>query len=268
MNAPVLVKHLVQADEFKTQWLNNMLAESVESSRFERVPGVRIIPLSKYAGRLDRLNYEWSIDLCISSGFWRKDGLISTYLPECAHLLVSQEEHRRGERTHVHGPIFFLINMVLFDRLDAARKTPGDMLGCLKLYDFQDEPIDWPEPKFRSAVLEFALTHYLRLAQSDLSAEAVAREAWDLWKVERENLVIREKEKAQEAEEKKSLKNECESLKAKVIELERQREISFGWRFIFTTGWSGVFFLGFIALGLYTSAVVAVVRGLAVHRLL
>jgi len=267
-NALVVVKHLALADETKTRWLNNMLASAVDACRFERVPGVRIIPLSKYAGRLDQLNYEWNIDLCISSGFWRKDGITLTYLHECAHLLVTKEERRRGNDTHVHGPVFFLINMVLLARLDALRDRPGNMFGCLKLYDFQSAPIDWPQSKWRGAVLEFALAHYSRLAISNLSAEAVAREAWNLWEIEREILLSNDQARIDEINEKSRLVNECNDLKAKVKELERQRAVSFGWGFLFMMGWSGLILPGSLILAVYTSLIGSIAYAIGLHRLL
>lgn len=273
MNAPVLVKHLALADETKTLWLNNVLAQAVEACRFERVPSVRITPLSgrrtRFSGCVDRWNYEWTVQLSISLGFWRKEEIISTYIHECAHLFVIKEERARGVYTLNHGPVFFLTNLVLCERVDSASNLPRDLVRLIGLYDFQDSPFeDWPVNKSRSAVLNFAFTHYIRLAASDLSAEAVANEAWVLWEAEHETLLVLERAKAAGIEEQNSLANECDSLKAKVKELERQRDVSFRWYFLFLTGWNSVFLSGFLALGVYTSAVAALAYGIALHRLL
>lgn len=273
MNAPVLVKHLVQADECKTQWLNTMLATAVESSRFERVPGVRITPLSgprtRFSGCVDRWNYEWAVQLSISVGFWRKEDIISTYIHECAHLVVINEERARGTYTLAHGPVFFLTNLVLCTRVDAAANLPRNLVRLIGLYDFQDSPIEnWPVDEWRSSVVQFAFKNCARLANSDLSAEAVAREAWNLWEIERETLLAKEQSKIAEIKEKTSLLNERDNLNAKVNELERQRAVSFGWRFLFGIGWVGLIFPGFLFLAVYTSLVASIAYATALHRLL
>jgi len=273
MNAPVLVKHLVQADECKSQWLNTMLATAVESSRFERVPGVRIAPLSgprtRFSGCVDRWNYEWAVKLSISVGFWRKEEIISVYIHECAHLMVINEERARGVYTLAHGPVFFLTNLVLCARVDAACNLPRSLVRLIGLYDFQDSPLEsWPEAEWRSSVVHFAFKNYARLADSELSAESVAREAWNLWEIERETLLAKEQSKISEIKEKTSLVNECDNLKAKVNELERQRAVSFSWRFLFGIGWAGLILPGFLFLAVYTSLVASIAYATAWHRLL
>ena len=117
MSAPVLVTEFTLVDQAKSQWLNNALAPAVEKCRFERVPGVKIIPLmgknGALAGHVPRVNYDWAVELSISSGFWRKNSILYTYIHECAHLYVFHEERRRGEYEYVHGPVFFLVNLAL-----------------------------------------------------------------------------------------------------------------------------------------------------------
>lgn len=273
-NTLIQVKHIAPADKCKTQWLNSILADAVQASRFERAPGVRITPLSgpgtRFSGCVDRWNYEWAVQLSISVGFWRKEKIISTYLHECAHLLVINQERARGAYTLAHGPVFFLTNLVLCARVDATDKLPRELVRLIGLYDFQDSPLKgWSESDWRSSVVKFAFKHYARLAaNSELSGEAVAQEAWMLWELEHLSLIGREREKTAEINKNKGIEDERDSLKAKVNELERQRDVSFGWRFLFMKGWSGVFLSGFLALGVYTSAVVAVTYALAFHRLL
>lgn len=272
MNAPVLVRHLAPADETKTLWLNKILASAVEACRFEKVPGVRIVPLSgprtRFSGCINRWNYEWVVQLSISVGFWRNEEIVSVYIHECAHLMVINEERARGTYTLAHGPVFFLTNLVLCTRVDAACNPPRSLVRLIGLYDFQDSPLEgWPESEWRSSVINFAFKHYYRLAANlELSAEAVAQEAWTLWEIEYSSLMDRERERIAEIDKKKDLENERDSLKTRVNELERQRDVSFGWRFIFMTGWSGVFLSGFLALGVYTSAVVAVAYSIGLHR--
>ena len=271
-NTPIQVKHLALADKCKTQWLNSILADAVQACRFERVPGIRILPLSgqrtRFSGSVDRWNYEWAVQLSISVGFWRKEEIISVYIHECAHLMVINEERARGTCTLAHGPVFFLTNLILCTRVDATCSLPRSLVRLIGLYDFQDSPLEgWPESEWRSTVINFAFKHYYRLAANlELSAEAVAQEAWKLWEIEYSSLMGRERERIAEIDKRKGLEKERDSLKARVNELERQRDVSFGWRFLFMTGWSGVFLSGFLALGVFTSAVVAVAYSIGLHR--
>lgn len=270
-NTPIRVRHLAPADETKTLWLNKILASAVEACRFEKVPGVRIAPLSgprtRFSGCVDRWNYEWAVQLSISVGLWRKEEIISVYIHECAHLMVINEERARGTYTLAHGPVFFLTNLVLCTRVDAACNLPRSLVRLIGLYDFQDSPLEgWPDSEWRSSVINFAFKHYYRLAANiELSAEAVAQEAWKLWEIEYSSLMDRERERIAEIDKRNDLENERDSLKASVNELKRQRDVSFGWRFLFMTGWSGVFLLGFLALGVYTSAVAAVAYAIGLH---
>ncbi len=116
--------------------------------------------------------------------------------------------------------------------------------------------------------MHFAFKNYACLADSDLSAEAVAREAWKLWEIERETLLNEEQSKIAEIKEKINLVNERDNFKAKVNELERQRAVSFGWRFLFGIGWAGLIFPGFLGLAVYTSLVASIAYATALHRLL
>lgn len=273
MNARVLVKHMAPADECKSQWLNTMLAPSVDACRFERVPGVRIAPLSgprtRFSGCVDRWNYEWAVQLSISVGFWRKEEIISVYIHECAHLMVINEERARGVYTLAHGPVFFLTNLVLCARVDSACKLPRNLVRLVSLYDFQDSPLEsWPEAEWRSSVVHFAFKNCARLADSELSAESIAREAWHLWEIERKSLLAKEQSKIAETKEKTAILNERDNLKTKVNELERQRDVSFGWRFLFGIGWAGLIFPGFLFLAVYTSLVASIAYATALHRLL
>lgn len=255
MNSPVLVKHLVPADEAKSRWLNNMLAPAVEACNFENIPGIRILPLSgfggRYRGQTQRFDLEWTVELSISAGFWRKEQILHTYIHECTHLLVFHEERTRGQFTHGHGPIFFLTNFVLAARVDSSG-NPRKLVRLLDLYAFQDCPLDgWVEEAWRGAVIRFAFKNFQHLADSELSAEGVVRQAWILWEKEHAELLAREEaqareaeEQAREAKEKERLLSECKFFKGRVAELERQRDVSFAWRFLFLTEWVGVAFAG------------------------
>lgn len=256
MSTPVLVKELALVDQAKSQWLNNILAPAVEKCRFERVPGVKLIPLvgknGALAGHVPRLNYDWTVELSISSGFWRKSSILHVYIHECAHLCVFHEERRRGEYEYVHGPVFFLVNLVLAIRA-------GQSLDSLSFYDFQNCPFDgWEEWDWRSVVVAFALRHGQRLADSELKAEAVASQAWDLWEKERVELLGRDRKQALEIKEKERLSGECKSLQGRVAELERQRDVSFTWRFLFVTGWPGVVAAGTFYGGILACLIFAV----------
>lgn len=263
MSTPVPVKELALVDQAKSQWLNNILAPAVEKCRFERVPGVKIIPLvgknGALAGHVPRINYDWAVELGISSGFWRKDSILHTYIHECAHLYVFHEERQRGKYEYVHGPVFFLVNLVLAIRVG--------LKNSLSFYDYQNCPLDgWNEWEWRSAVVAFALRHGQRLADSELSAEVVAREAWELWDKEHVELLARKAAPEQEAKEKERLTVECKSLQARVAALERQRDVSFRWRFLFLTNWPCVIAAGCFGGGVLASAMFAVGYGLGLQR--
>lgn len=265
MNAPVSIKHLVQVDQAKSEWLNNALTPAVERCKFERIPGIKIIPLpgvnGSFLGHVPRLNCDWAVELSISVGLWSKYKILRTYIHECAHLCVFHEERRRGDYEYTHGPVFFLTNLVLAIRVG--------LKNSLSFYDYQDCPlalVGWDEWDWRSAVVAFALKHGQGLADSELTAEGVVREAWALWDKEREELLARKEAPAQEAREKERLLAECKALQGRVTELERQRDVSFAWRFLFLTDWPGVVAGGTLAGGVLACLVFAVGYGLGLHR--
>lgn len=231
------VRHLVPADTTKSQWLQNLLGPAGNACRFEKgLPGVDLAPLpspdGRYGGEVPRLNWRWCVTISCSSPLWRKSDILRIYLHECAHLLVFGQERERDVFTQAHGPIFFLIQLVLFHRTDLAGERANAILRTANLYDYHDSPFSesdsLPDWKWRSAVLGFALKHYQRLAVSELSAEKVAAEAFDLW--------ILEEQRLREDQERGGTK--LAVLRARVAELERQRKLAivWGWRFLSALG--------------------------------
>lgn len=169
--------------------------------------------------------------LSSSCQFWRKPAVLHTYLHECAHLLVYDQHRRRDARTPGHGPIFLLIQLVLFHRVDrSCPEYKFSIFNTACLYDFHESAFNEsvPECEWRSSAFSFAIKHYRHLAESDLSAEAVAKVAFDLWA--QWTSEIRATEIAREKHSK-----ELVSLRARVTELERQRDASASWRLLFMT---------------------------------
>lgn len=193
--------------------------------------------------------------------------------------MILEQCRLKNSWTHAHGPIFLLIQLALYHRVDVLKKYEFKLVPRVNLYDFSDRPFDsndsMPEWEWRSIVLRFALKNYRELAESELTAEGVAEEAFNLWGVHVQGLVADKEaktEKAMElgrkAEEWERLSKERDGLQAQIKELERQRNVSFGWRFLFRIGWSGLILPGFLALALYTSFVAAIAFATAWHRLL
>lgn len=268
MSAIIDVRELAPASSVRTRWLVNMVGEAGAACRFKKgLPGVDISPLngigSPYAGIVLGHITRWSVGLSIKSVFWRRETMIAVYLHECSHLLVFEQRRLRNLWTAAHGPVFFLIQLVLYHRVDSTRKYSFNLVCRSTLYDFADNPFDlngtMSEWEWRSVVLAFGLKNYRQLAESNLSAEAVAEEAFNLWDLEVQGL---DAEKQANAEQ--SVKLAC--LEAQIGELEHQRSASFAWRFLFSTGWAGVITLGVLAGGILACGVFALGYGLGLHR--
>lgn len=79
-----------------------------------------------------------------------------------------------------HGPVFLLVLMTLFKRVE---KSGVALFDSICLYDFQDKPeILGSGLASRAEVLRFGLLHFDSLSSSELAAEMLPSAALKLWK--------------------------------------------------------------------------------------
>ncbi|MFE1574173.1 hypothetical protein ACFIQG_20540 [Comamonas odontotermitis] len=183
MNASVSVLHLQPHDE-----LSAFLDPVAQACRFENIPAVHVVPLRRLDGQIagvvdsfsDALNCV-KIDINITK---HETSTRYVYLHECSHLLLRAALRKAGHDMDAHGPSFLLILMSLAHRVDSANLTNQIIFDGIDLYDYQDCPPfmrHLHEYEWRPLILAFALMHYKRLANSDLSAEKIGEEARRLW---------------------------------------------------------------------------------------
>ena len=214
MSEQVSICEYTPVDQSKSKWLNNILLPLVEACRFERKIEVTISPLHtgtfKCRGMSPRHQFRGSkpfIYLSVQYPFWRKAEIAYVYLHECAHKLIDIAEIKRKKYSREsHGPIFLLVEMVLFKRADQASNLEHKLFSKIDFYDFADKPHLTDEASeheyiWRPLVLQFALSNYESLANSDLSAERIAEKAWDLWEDFRVDKIIIEKRKNKQVEQ-------------------------------------------------------------------
>lgn len=214
MSEQVSVCEYTPVDQSKSKWLNNILLPLVEACLFERKIEVTISPLHtgtfKCRGMSPRHQFRGSkpfIYLSVQYPFWRKAEIAYVYLHECAHKLIDIAEIKRKKYSREsHGPIFLLVEMVLFKRADQASNLEHKLFSKIDFYDFADKPHLTNEASeheyiWRPLVLQFALSNFESLANSDLSAERIAEKAWDLWEDFRVDKIIIEKRKNKQVEQ-------------------------------------------------------------------
>ena len=214
MSEQISVCEYAPVDQSKSKWLNNILLPLVEACLFERKIEVTISPLHtgtfKCRGMSPRHQFRGSkpfIYLSVQYPFWRKAEIAYVYLHECAHKLIDIAEIKRKKYSREsHGPIFLLVEMVLFKRADQASNLEHKLFSKIDFYDFADKPHLTDEASeheyiWRPLVLQFALSNYESLANSDLSAERIAEKAWDLWEDFRVDKIIIEKRKNKQVEQ-------------------------------------------------------------------
>jgi hypothetical protein len=180
-----------------------------------------------------------------------KNSLAFAYVHECTHILIFAEERKRGRVTENHGPIFFLTNCALSHRID-IKTDDNYFFNKISFYSYQDCPFDesWTVEESKSAVVTFCLKNYKQLATSDLTAEDLTTKAWDLWDIEKSEL-IEKKKKANDFEQKmEHLKGVNEQLAAANEKLQDEKnklqqfvENSKGWKFIYLTDWLTVYII-------------------------
>ncbi|PIF26735.1 hypothetical protein CLU88_1606 [Acidovorax sp. 56] len=229
MSEQVSVCEYAPVDQAKSKWLNNILLPLVDACRFERKIEVTISPLhtGKYpcAGMSPVRHFRGLKPFIYLSGqyqFWRKETIACIYLHECAHKLIDIAGIKRNEYPkESHGPIFLLVEMVLFNRADQASNLEHKLFSRINFYDFSDQPYLPDEASeheyiWRPLVLQFALSNYESLANSDLSAEQIAEKAWDLWDDFRIDKIIIENRKNKEIEELEKSKSQLREQNSKL----------------------------------------------------
>lgn len=172
----------------ETNWLGRMLAPAASACRFEKVPGVELVPQTENFGRhngsFNPRQTAHRVQLGLGLSLTHKEQIQYVYLHECAHLVLCNAVKAAGQKMDVHGPAFLLTLMSLVQRVDEATETKRPIFRKIDFYDFQDCPPflqTLPEGQWRAHLLTFAFKHYKQLADSELSAEALGEAARSLW---------------------------------------------------------------------------------------
>lgn len=157
-----------------------MVGPAIEVCRFQNEPPpAEIRSRMTHAGSARRKEDDKRVCIAGRCIFWTKRSLINTYLHEVTHRLCMQAESEGLDAVLSHGPVFLLVLMTLFKRVEKAGVVLFDSI-CL--YDFQDRPeVLGSEPASRAEVLRFALLHFDDLSSSELAAEMLPGAALKLW---------------------------------------------------------------------------------------
>lgn len=181
----IAVRETRAASAVTAGWLNRMLGPAIAACRFDAIPAAveirRIDWCAAYAQKSKR-----DSAICISSKavFWTQVELCEIVLHEFAHMLVFRWEDKTGHDVDTHGPIFFLVLLALYRRVDRSKSLSHEMVLRASLYDFADLPASFrvlEEYQSRGMVIRWAMEHYDDLAMSTLPAEQLPALAWERW---------------------------------------------------------------------------------------
>ena len=154
------------------QWLQNILQPVAEACRLDNPPPLEVRPTGMWSGWAEPMSYSTDGRVCVSSKvvFWKKERIISVYIHESAHRLLSAW----GAEVPTHGPVFFTLNSLLINR-SASFFRLDYQFGEMDFYALQDRPdellnsLDWQE-----ICLRFARETASKLANQKCSAESLA----------------------------------------------------------------------------------------------
>ena len=168
-------------------WLSRIVDPVVVACKFAGTPPpIELRPMRHFVGYTSRLDPDHRVCLDKKSIFWSARSIISVVLHEWAHVLVRSWEEQSDHHPiqDAHGPVFLLVLMVLYTRVDASKKLsdPVNLLGNgISIYDFQDQPADSGDDQWRGDVLNWALLKTKQLVEDPISAEKLPAKAVELW---------------------------------------------------------------------------------------
>jgi len=148
----------------------------------------------RHSGSVNPNHLGHHVSLGLGLQLTHKERIQYVYLHECAHLVLCAAVKKAGQTMDAHGPCFLLTLMALVSRVDSAGLSKRPIFRTIDFYDYQDCPPflqRLQEHEWRPLLLSFAFKHYKRLAESEMSAEALGEEARRLWMKE-DGLVLYE----------------------------------------------------------------------------
>lgn len=211
-------------------WIRNTLRSYVKACRFKNDPlSIELRPMVGAIGYVAAIVPHDRICLSNRAVFWSAESLISTTIHEYCHRLVMEFDTKSKVAIRNHGPVFFLVLMTLFKRIDLSNGTK--YVSTLSLYDFQDEPDDAADINsvwsvaWRPAVLDWALSKCDGLARSNVCAEDLPEAVYRRWLEFLEDCSQKDKSAVSAAVEAQDLKQHAENLKAEISNLQMQRSL-------------------------------------------
>lgn len=154
------------------QWLQSILEPVVEACRFDHPLPVEIRPTGDWAGWCAGKTEAKDGRVCMSSRivFWTSEKIISTYLHESAHRLLSWRE---AEVPH-HGAVFFALNSLLLSRCKSFFKSDYQFAE-MSFYDLQDRPEELLNfPNWQEICLRFTRETKAAFSEKTCSAEELS----------------------------------------------------------------------------------------------
>ena len=168
-------------------WLSRIVDPVVVACRFEKTPPpIELRPMRHFVGYASRLDPDRRVCIDKKSIFWSARSIVFVVVHEWAHVLVRtwEEESDSHQAQDSHGPVFLLVLMVLYARVDASKKVSdrvNSLSNGMSLYDFQDQPADIGGDQWRGDVLNWALLNTKQLVEDPISAEKLPAVAVELW---------------------------------------------------------------------------------------
>ena len=167
----VVLKKCVPADLRQSRWFDRQVGPAIEACRFRVAPPDVELRTMKADGLARR-----SGDVCLSTRalFWTRFQLCVTLIHEYAHRVVFYWERETESDAEIHGPLFLLVLLTLYKRVDLSAALTQTLVDQVNLYDFCDPPhcfVELAEDKWRGLVLAWALEHCEALARSPAAAE-------------------------------------------------------------------------------------------------
>lgn len=161
------------------RWLQRILEPVAEACKFNAPPPLEIRPTGAWRGWSEPKSYAPDGRICVSNQivFWRRETIISIYLHESAHRLLSPW----AAEVQSHGPVFFSLNALLLNRCKSFF-TLEYAFARMSFYDLQDQPNELANFKnWQEISIRFARETTAELAGNECSAEALTSLVVEAW---------------------------------------------------------------------------------------
>ena len=161
------------------RWLQNILQPVAEACKFDNPPPIEIRPTGLWSGWSEPISFATDRRVCVSSRvvFWRREAIVSLYIHESAHRLLSAW----GAEVLDHGPVFFTLNSLLVSRCASFFRLEYQFAE-MDFYDLQDQPEElFNSVAWQEICIRFARETTTKLADQKCSAEALAKLVVAAW---------------------------------------------------------------------------------------